>query len=120
MIKDKELELSYEELFQIDNQKKLGVMRIDWYDGKLSNTWNPTELLINLKKNNKIDLQQLQEELNYIQFDKLNSFDKIVKMCDGTGYERETLLFVQGKYNNYAIKLIPVRDSYSYIFTYNK
>lgn len=108
-----------EELFSIENDKKIGVMRIDWYDGRLANRWNPTELLIRLNNEKNIDLKQLQQELNIIQFDKLDKFHKVEKLCGGTGYDKEKLFYVIGKNQRYAVKLIPVKDSYSYIYVYN-
>lgn len=111
--------LHKEQLFKIDNSKRLGTMRIDWYDGKLSNQWNPTELLIKLNETKEIDLKTLQKELNYIQFELLYSFENIVKLCDGVGYDNETLLYFIGEFN-YGIRLIPIRDVYSYIYVYRK
>lgn len=48
--------LHKEQLFEINNSNRLGTMRIDWYDGKIANQWNPTELLIKLKDSRLIDL----------------------------------------------------------------
>lgn len=107
--------LHKEQLFKIDNSKRLGTMRVDWYDGKLSNQWNPTGLL----DSKLIALKVLQEELNYIQFELLYSFENVVKLCDGVGYDNETLLYFVGEFN-YCIRLIPVRDAYSYIYVYRK
>ena len=106
-----------EQIFKIDNSKRLGTMRIDWYDGKLTNQllYYPTGLL----DSKVIDLNVLQEELNYIQFELLYSFEKVVKLCDGIGYDKETLLYFVGEFN-YIVKIIPVRDSYSYIYSYIK
>lgn len=114
------IELSKKKLFEFDNNNKLGVMRIDWYDGSLANTWSPTKLIIELNNKKVVDLQQLQQELNIIQFEKLKNFDEVIKYCGGGGFENETLLYVVGKNQNYIVKLIPLKDSYSYIYVYNK
>jgi len=106
--------------FKIDEEKRLGTMRIDWYDGRLCNQWNPTNLLTELYSSSKIDMGKLQKELNYLQFEILSNFQRVEKYCNGTGYDRETLFSVSLDYANYAIKLIPVKDAYSYIYTYLK
>lgn len=106
--------------FQIDETKRLGNMRVDWYDGKLCNQWNPTSLLIALKNSSKIDLGKLQQELNYLQFELLSSFQRVEEYCHGTGYDKEQIFTISLDYYNYAIKLIPVKDAYSYIYAYLK
>lgn len=108
--------------FQIDETKRLGVMRIDWAGsgGKLCNQWNPTNLLTELKTDSKIDLGKLQQELNYLQFELLSSFQRVEKYCGGTGYDRETLFSISLDSADFAIKIIPVKDAYSYIYTYIK
>ena len=40
--------LSKEKYFNYDSKELLGVMRFDFYDGRLSNQWNPRELIIEL------------------------------------------------------------------------
>jgi hypothetical protein len=104
--------------FQIDEKKRLGTMRIDWADGKLCNQWNPTNFLLELKTAQKIGLKELQQELNYLQFELLSSFQTIEKYCDGTGYDNETLFSISLETAYYAIKAIPVKDTYSYIYVY--
>lgn len=107
-------------VFELDETKRLGTMRIDWYDGKLCNQWNPTELIINLNDNSEIDLGKLQRELNYVQFQLLSSFEKVEGCCGGTGYENELLFSISLEIAEYAVKLIPVKDAYSYIYAYIK
>lgn len=114
------MKLSREKTFDYDSKELLGVMRIDLYDGRLANQWNPRELVIELNNNKKIDLSTLQKELNYIQFELLEDFNKIVELCNGIGYEKETLVYIDLEIGKYVIKLIPVKDSYSYIYTYIK
>ena len=60
--------LSKEKYFKYDSKELLGVMRFDFYDGRLSNQWNPRELIIEMNDRKLIDLKKLQQELNYIQF----------------------------------------------------
>lgn len=111
-------ELSKEKYFNYDSKELLGVMRFDFYDGALANQWNPRELIIELNNKKQIDLKKLQQELNYIQFDLINNYEKVVELCGDTGYKNETLLYIDFEIAKYVIKLIPVRDCYSYIYTY--
>ena len=50
-------------------------MRLDFYDGRLPNKWNPRDLIIELNNRREIDLRKLQQELNYIQFELINNFN---------------------------------------------
>ena len=112
--------LSKEKYFNYDSKELLGVMRFDFYDGRLSNQWNPRELIIEMNDRKLIDLKKLQQELNYIQFTLIEEFNKVVELCNGTGYDKETLVYIELEEGNYVIKLIPVKDSYSYIYTYKR
>lgn len=95
-------------------------MRFDFYDGRLSNQWNPRELIIELNGRKEIDLRQLQKELNYIQFELIENFNNVINLCSGTGYNKETLVYIDLEIAKYVVKLIPVKDDYSYIYTYLK
>ena len=112
--------LRKEKYFNYDNKELLGVMRIDFNDGRLANQWNPRELIIELNKKKEIDLKKLQQELNHIQFDLINNYERVVELCGGTGYDNETLVYVDFEIGKYIVKLIPVRACYSYIYTYIK
>ena len=112
--------LSKEKYFNYDSKELLGVMRFDFYDGRLANQWNPSELIIELNNRREIDLRKLQQELNYIQFTVVEDFNKVVELCNGTGYDKETLVYIELEEGKYVIKLIPVKDSYSYIYTYKR
>ena len=112
--------LSKEKYFNYDSKELLGVMRFDFYDGRLSNQWNPRDLIIELNNRREIDLRKLQQELNYIQFELIDNFDKVVELCNGTGYDKETLVYIELEEGKYVIKLIPVKDSYSYIYAYKR
>ncbi|MGU8481617.1 hypothetical protein ACV3OD_12375 [Clostridium perfringens] len=113
-------ELSKEKSFEYSSKELLGVMRFDFYDGGLANQWNPRDLIIELNDKKEIDLKKLQQELNYIQFDLIKSFDTVVSFCNGRRYDNETLVYIDLDVAKYVIKLVPVRDSYSYIYTYLK
>lgn len=113
-------ELNKEKYFNYDSKELLGVMRFDFYDRSLANQWNPRELIIELNNKRQIDLKKLQNELNYIQFNLINNFAKIEELCGGTGYDKETLVYIELEVAKYVIKLMPVKDSYSYIYTYIK
>lgn len=108
-------------IFEIDDKKKLGVMRIDWAgsNGKLCNKWIPAKLLTDLKTSSKIDLIKLKYEFNKLQFELLSTFEKVEKYCNGTGYDNEKLFSISMTYN-YAVRLIPSIDAYSYIYAYIK
>lgn len=106
--------------FEIDEKHRLGTMRIDWYDGKLCNQWNSTNLLTNPKTRSKIDMRKLQYELNYLQFKLLSNFQRVEEYCNGTGYEKEQIFTISLDGYKYAIKLIPAKDAYSYIYAYLK
>lgn len=89
------MKLSREKRFDYASKELLGVMRIDFYDGRLANQWNPRELIIELNNKKGIDLSTLQKELNYIQFELLEDLNKIVELCNGTGYDKETLVYIE-------------------------
>ena len=67
-----------------------------------------------------MNIIKLQQELNYIQFTVVEDFNKVVELCNGTGYDKETLVYIELEEGKYVIKLIPVKDSYSYIYTYKR
>ena len=50
----------------------------------------------------------------------VEDFNKVVELCNGTGYDKETLVYIELEEGKYVIKLIPVKDSYSYIYTYKR
>lgn len=112
--------LSKEKYFNYDSKELLGVMRFDFYDGRPSNQWNHRELIVELNNRKLIDLKKLQQELNYIQFTLIEEFKKVVELCNGTGYDKETLVYIDLEAGKYVIRLIPVKDSYSYIYTYKR
>lgn len=112
--------LSKEKTFDYDSKELLGVMRFDFYDGVLANQWNSKNLIIELNDRKEIDLKKLQEELNYIQFTLIKDFNKVVELCNGIGYDKETLVYIELEVGKYVIKLISVLDSYSYIYTYKR
>lgn len=112
--------LSKYKYFQYDSKELLGVIRFDFYDERLSNQWNPRELIIEMNDGKLIDLKKLQQELNYIQFTLIEEFNKVVELCNGTGYDKETLVYIELEEGKYVIKLIPVKDSYSYIYVYKR
>lgn len=112
--------LRRDKYFKYDTKELLGIMRFDFYDGALSNSWNPRELIKELSENKKVDLKELQHELNFIQFDMIKNYERVVELCNGEGYDKETRLYIDFEVAKYVIKLIPVKDSYSYIYAYIK
>lgn len=113
-------QLSKTKIFQYNSDELLGVMRFDFYDERLANQWNPRDLIIQLNNKKEIDLKKLQEELNHIQFELIKDFNKVKELCRGNGYSNEILLYIDLDVGKYVVKLIPVKDSYSYIYTYKK
>lgn len=112
--------LSKVKTIEYNSNELLGVMRFDFYDGGLANQWNPRDLIIELNDKKEIDLKRLQKELNYIQFDLIKSFDNVVSICNGKGYDNETLVYIDLDIAKFVIKLVPIRDDYSYIYSYLK
>lgn len=93
-----------------DENKKIGTMRFDFFDGNLANKWIVGTAASNISIEK---LKEIQKVLNYIQFEEFNSLRKIVRFCGGTSYNDER--YVEVKYNSilYIIKLIPVYGSYN-------
>lgn len=110
--------LSKDKYFDYDSKELLGIMRFDFYDGAISNKWNSRNLLIEMNNKKKIDLKKLQQELNYIQFELISNFNNVIELCNGIGYENETIVYCDFEIGKYVIKLVPVKDTYSYIYTY--
>lgn len=109
--------LKKEYTFEVDNEKKIGHMRCDFADGSIANTWFPTALA----KKDGVNLQEIQDVVNEIMFKEITSFEKVVELCNGQGYDFRSNLFVyEGKYN-YRIDLIPAKGDYNYyIHVYEK
>lgn len=102
----------------VTKEEKLGVMRIDWSDGSISNKWFPTDIFQILCKEHEISIPILQEEINYIIFELLKDISSVVNLCMGDSYQHECTYYVQGKEVNYYVRLIPVGDAYSAIMVY--
>ena len=100
------------------NEEKLGVMRIDWFDGRISNQWFPTDRFQMLCEENEISILTLQEEINDIMFELLKDLSSVIDLCMGRSYQHECTYYVQGKEVNYYVRLIPVEDAYSSIMVY--
>ena len=83
-----------------DTKELLGIMGFDFYDGRLVNQWNSRKLIIELNDSEAIDVKKLQEKLNYIQFTLIKDFNKIVEPSGGTGYDKESLVFIDLKIGN--------------------
>jgi hypothetical protein len=103
--------------FEVDKAKKIGHMRCDFADGRLANSWFPTELA----KKEGVDLHEIQKIVNEIMFEEITTFDKVVELSGGEGYDYRSNRFVyEGKYN-YWIDLNPVKGDYNfYIHVYEK
>ena len=114
--------LKEEAYFNIDKELWLGNLRFDFYDSKetLCNKFFPSNLIYELDKQEVISLNNIQEEVNLIQFDIIKNYNNIVSLCGGQGYSFEKILYIGMEEANYAIKLIPTTDSYNYLYIYRK
>ena len=73
--------LSKEKYFKYDSKELLGVMRFDFYDGRLSNQWNPRELII--------EMNNFTEEEGYIAAHRIlekNKVNAIIATDDLLGF----------------------------------
>lgn len=102
----------------VTTEEKLGVMRIDWFDGRLSNQWFPTDRFQMLCEEHEISMPILQEEINHIMFERLKDLSSVIDWCMGNSYQHECTYYVQGKEVHYYVRLIPVEDVYSAIMVY--
>lgn len=116
--------LSDMKLFEVKEDLKVGTMRVDFdnrYNGPLCNKWFPSPGLKMLADEGRVNLSEVQEIVNAIQFDMFRTFDTIVKHCGGTGYDHEKWQFFQYGSCDYALKFIPVIGDYNlYILVYSK
>jgi hypothetical protein len=103
--------------FEFEAEKKVGHMRCDFQDGSLANSWFPTDH----SKDENVNLTDIQNTVNSVMFDELTTFEKVVELCGGEGYDfRQNRFFVEGDYN-YWIDLIPAKGDYNYyIHVYTK
>ena len=102
----------------VTQDEKLGVMRIDWFDGRIRSKWFPTDRFQMLCEENEISIPTLQEEINEIIFELLKDLSSVIDLCMGDSYQHECTYYVQGKEVNYYVRLIPVEDDYSSIMVY--
>lgn len=109
------MELTKEMTFEFNGEKKIGHMRCDFNDERLANSWFGETLA----KEDGVNLKVIQETMNTIMFEEIPTFDKLVDMCGGMGYDKEQNRFlVQGDYN-YWIRLLPAKGDYNlYIHVY--
>ena len=73
----------------ITTEENLGVMRIDWFDGRLSNQWFPTDRFQILCEEHEISMPILQEEINHIMFERLKDLSSVIDWCMGDSYQHE-------------------------------
>ena len=104
----------------VDNNNKLGVMRVDWGDGRISNKWFSTTVFSSLCEQHEISINQIQMEINDVMFKEVEHFSTVIRLCKGDSYADESTFQVQGVDVVYYVKLIPVRESYSSIIVYLK
>ncbi|PLS19606.1 hypothetical protein CVD28_04095 [Bacillus sp. M6-12] len=109
--------LDKEQRFEVNKEKKIGHMRCDFADGRLANKWFPTELA----SKEGVNLKEIQNIVNAIMFEEITTFDKVIELCEGLGYDNTSNRFVyEGEYH-YWINLVPVAGDYNYyIHVYEK
>lgn len=102
--------------FKVKEENRVGTMRV-YFDGdvQLCNSWFPSSNMRELANTyGKRLLVELQDVLNDIMFNKLNTFDKVIDTCGGYGYDYEANRFTQFGQCNYWIRLIPAKGDYNY------
>lgn len=104
------INLEKEPNFQENVDLKVGHMRCDFADGGIANSWFPTELA----SDSKVDLHEIQKVVNLIMFDEITTFDKVVELCGGRGYDNRTNMYVHVGNYNYRVDMIPVMGDYNY------
>jgi len=97
--------------FEVKEELRIGTMRVDFADGSLSNKWTSTELITTVDHSL---LREAQDIANDIQFNSLDTFDKVVEECGGEGYKFECNRFCSSDKFNYWVKLIPTMGDYNY------
>ena len=58
--------------------------------------------------------------IEWINFNQLDVFDKVIEKCGAEGYKYEETFKVESKCFNFFIRLKPVQDDYSHLFVYAK
>lgn len=100
---------------EADDKLKVGTMRVDFKDGSLANKWMSEELFESvLNVLGKKAINEIQSIVNYITFEKFDTFDKVVGACTNEGYEFSCNRFYKSENFKYWVRLIPVRDEYNY------
>ena len=78
--------------FNLDESKALGAMRLYWFGSRVDevcNQWYPSQRFDGVIENHDISIQSLKELLNFLIFEQLDVFDKVVDRCVGEGYRYE-------------------------------
>lgn len=100
-----------------DSSRRIGTMRIDWYDGRIANRWFPTEYF-DTAKIKGMNVAKVQEEVNEIIFHKFLKYENVLEACEGHGYHHSKHFYCVGEQCDFSIKLIPVITDYSYVYIY--
>ena len=97
--------------------RRIGTMRIDWYDGRIANKWFPTEYF-DTAKIKGMNVAKVQEEVNEIIFHKFLKYENVLEACEGHGYHHSKQFYCKGEQCDFSIKLNPVITDYSYVYIY--
>lgn len=110
--------------FEAKEELKVGTIRIDFdkrYNGPLCEKWFPTQNMYRFSKQRLIDPKEIQQVVKTIENEMVNSFDKVVRLCDGIGYNNSVWRYFRQGSCNYTLKFIPVVTDYNlYIYIYAK
>ena len=82
--------LSRNRMFTYDNKDMLGIMKFDFYDGCIANSWHWRVEKDTLSKD---EIEELQDQLNKIVFDTLGEFKKIKELVERANKDREVLYY---------------------------
>lgn len=120
------MNLVKEQIFEVVNDLRLGCMKCDFVEGKISNQWYPTERFDDRLKDKQSSISGVVNEI----MKKYDTFEKVVDECDNHyGYEVNILnglsnnvdFFYSKDDINYWVRLIPQKgDRNIYIQVYDK
>ena len=110
--------LKREKIFNYDTKDMIGIMKFDFYDGCLANSWHWRSERNDFSKE---EITELQDQVNNIVFDILGDFKKVKALVDKANKDREVLYYATfNKLFNFVIKLTGYKEEYNYVFAYRR
>lgn len=107
---------------ELKKENLIGFMRFDFADGRLANSWVAGDIFNDYAKENKITI--LQDELNDILFNHLDTFEKVGDLVDATKCSFEftandtKFYYAETEKHVFFIRLMP--SDINKIFAYKK